>query len=82
MSVAQSKAGEASKGETKAVSDLVTPDVHDITALEKRDDVTKTDDMAKYKKGVIRSTIKTLCYGKKFLKSTSEVPEGEQFGHS
>jgi alanyl-tRNA synthetase len=80
VSVAQDKAREASKGEKKGASDLVTLDVHDIATLEKMDDVPKIDDTAKYKKGVIKSNIKALYHGKKFLDSTSEVPEGEQFG--
>ena len=80
VSVAQEKAREASKGENKGTSDLVTLDVHDIAALEKMRDVPKTDEAAKYNKGVIKSTIKAIYHGRKFLKSTSEVPEGAQFG--
>ena len=80
VSVAQEKAREASKGQNKGASDLVTLDVHDIAALEKMQDVPKTDDAAKYNKGVIKSTIKALYHGRNFLKSTSEVPEGAQFG--
>ena len=80
VSVAQEKAREASKGQNKGASDLVTLDVHDIAALEKMQDVPKTDQTAKYNKGVIKSTIKALYHGRKFLKSTSEVPEGAQFG--
>jgi len=80
VSAAQEKAREASKGQNKGASDLVTLDVHDIAALEKAQDVPKTDEAAKYNKGVIKSTIKALYHGRKFLKSTSEVPEGAQFG--
>ena len=80
VSAAQEKAREASKGQNKGASDLITLDVHDIAALEKMQDVPKTDDAAKYNKGVIKSTIKALYHGRKFLKSTSEVPEGAQFG--
>jgi alanyl-tRNA synthetase len=80
VSVAHEKSREASRGEKRAATDLVTLDVHDIAALEKMDDVSKTDDMAKYRKETIKSTVKALYHGKKFLKSTSEIPEGEQFG--
>jgi alanyl-tRNA synthetase len=80
VSVAQEKAREASKGEKKGAADLVKLDVHDIAALEKMDDVLKTNDDAKYKKGVITSTIKAIYHEKKFFKSTSEVPEGQQLG--
>ena len=78
--VAQDMARRASKGAKKGVSDLVTFDLHDIAALEKMDDVPRTDDAAKYQRGVINATIKAIFHGKKFLKDTSEVPEGEQFG--
>jgi alanyl-tRNA synthetase len=80
VSVAQEKAREASKGEKKGAADLVKLDVHDIGALEKNADVPKTNDDAKFKKGVITSKITAIYHGKKFLKSTSEVPEGQQFG--
>ncbi|KAH6714529.1 tRNA synthetases class II (A)-domain-containing protein [Leptodontidium sp. MPI-SDFR-AT-0119] len=78
--IAQKKAREASRGEKKGASDQVILDVHDIAALEKMGDVPTTDDTAKYEKGVVKSTIKALYFGKKFLRSTSEVLEGEQFG--
>jgi alanyl-tRNA synthetase len=80
VSIAQEKARAASKGDKKSSSDLVTLDVHDLATLEKMSRVEKTDDMAKYKKGSIKSTIKALFYGKNFVKSTSEVPDGEQLG--
>ena len=80
VAVAQEKARDASRGEKKGTSSLVKLDVHDIAALEKMDDVPKTDDKAKYKKGAIESTIKAIYYGKKFLQTTSEVRDGEKFG--
>ncbi|KAF2675369.1 putative alanyl-tRNA synthetase [Microthyrium microscopicum] len=80
VSAAQEKAREASKVEKKGAAGLVKLDVHDIAAVEKMDGVSKTNDDAKFKKGVIDSTIKAIYHGKKFYKSTSEVPEGEQFG--
>ncbi|KAJ5576747.1 alanyl-tRNA synthetase [Penicillium sp. DV-2018c] len=80
VSAAQEKAREASKGEKKGASDLVLLDVHDIAALQKMDGVHKTDDLAKYTKGSIRSTVKALYYNKEFIKSTSEVPNGAQLG--
>ncbi len=45
---AQARAREASKGEKKAASGLVKLGVHDLGALEKMDDVPKTDDSAKF----------------------------------
>jgi alanyl-tRNA synthetase len=78
--IAQEKAREASKSVKKGASDLVTLDVHDLAALEKMDEVLQTDDSAKYVKGVLSSTIKAIYYGKQFLKKTSDIPDGEQFG--
>lgn len=46
---AQAKSKEASKASTKTgTKDAVKLDVHDIAALEKNDDVPKTDDSAKF----------------------------------
>ncbi|KAI1834074.1 hypothetical protein DTO006G1_7675 [Penicillium roqueforti] len=73
-------AREASKGEKKSASDLVTLDVHDLAALENKVGMCKPDDVAKYRKGSIQSTIKALYYGKTFMTSTSDVPNGTQFG--
>jgi len=47
---AQEKAKEASKGEKKADALLVKLDVHDLGALEKMNEVPKTDDSAKFGK--------------------------------
>lgn len=80
VSAAQEKAREASRGEKKSASDLVTLDVHDIAALEQMEGVAETDDKAKYTTGSIESTVKALYYNKKFIKSTSEVPINAQFG--
>ncbi|KAF1959157.1 hypothetical protein CC80DRAFT_490128 [Byssothecium circinans] len=77
---AQAKAREASKGEKKAGAALVKLDVHDLGALENMPDVLKTDDTAKYGRENITATIKGIYHNKKFLSSTKEVPEGEQFG--
>ncbi|KAF2869425.1 tRNA synthetases class II (A)-domain-containing protein [Massariosphaeria phaeospora] len=77
---AQEKAREASKGDKKAAAALVKLDVHDLGALENMTDVPKTDDSAKYGRENITSVIKAIYHGKKFLQSTKEVPEGEQFG--
>ncbi|KAI2742734.1 hypothetical protein DTO012A8_9945 [Penicillium roqueforti] len=73
-------AREAGKGEKKSASDLVTLDVHDLAALENKVGMCKPDDVAKYRKGSIQSTIKALYYGKTFMTSTSDVPNGTQFG--
>ncbi len=77
---AQQKARLASKGEKKAGADLVKLNVHDINALEKMADVPKTDDSPKFQRDNINATIKAIYHGGKFLKSTEEIPEGEQFG--
>jgi alanyl-tRNA synthetase len=77
---AQAKAREASKGDKKATAALVKFDVHDLSTLDGMDDVPKTDDSAKFGRDNIKSTIKAIYHNKKFLKSTNEVPEGEQFG--
>jgi alanyl-tRNA synthetase len=77
---AQIKAREASKGEKKAGADLVKLNVHDINALEKMPDVPKTDDEPKFSRDNVHATIKAIYHGGKFLQSTTEMPEGEQFG--
>jgi alanyl-tRNA synthetase len=77
---AQAKAREASKGEKKAAAGLVKLDVHDLGALELMKDVPKTDDSPKFGRENITAVIKCIYHNKKFLKSTKEVPEGEQFG--
>jgi alanyl-tRNA synthetase len=77
---AQEKAREASKGVKKAGAELVKLDVHDINALERMPGVSKTDDSPKFERDNIHATIKAIYHGRKFLESTSEVPEGEQFG--
>ncbi|KAF2846835.1 alanyl-tRNA synthetase-like protein [Plenodomus tracheiphilus IPT5] len=77
---AQEKAREASKGDKKAGAAVVKFDVHDLGALDGMDDVPKTDDSPKYGRENITATIKAIYHNKNFLKSTKEVPEGEQFG--
>ena len=80
VDIAREKAREASRGDQKNTSDLVKLDVHDIAALDKMDDVPKTDDTAKHSKGAIWSTIKSLYRDKTFMYSTSELPQGLPFG--
>ncbi|KAF2634937.1 alanyl-tRNA synthetase-like protein [Massarina eburnea CBS 473.64] len=77
---AQAKAREASKGEKKAGAALVKLDVHDLGALDGMNEVPKTDDTAKYGRENITATIKAIYHDKKFLQSTKEIPQGEQFG--
>ena len=76
---AQDQARIASKGGKKSTSNSVAFDVHDIATLESMVDVPKTNDIAKYKEDVIESTIKALYHNGKFVKSTLEIPEGQQF---
>lgn len=80
VSIAREKAREASKGDKKNVSDLVKLDVHNIAALDKMDDVPKTDDTAKHGKGAVLSTIMSLYRDKKFMRNTSDLPQGLPFG--
>ena len=77
---AQAKAKEASKGEKKAGADLVKLDVHDLGKLDSMKEVTKTDDSFKFGRGNINAEIKAIYHNKQFLSSTSEIPDGEQFG--
>lgn len=80
VSEAQEKAREASKGEKKAQAELVKLNVHEINALEKMDDVLKTDDSFKFQKDNIKGTIKAIFQGGNFVQSTSEIQEGAQLG--
>ncbi|KAB8596100.1 hypothetical protein FH972_025809 [Carpinus fangiana] len=77
---AQEKAREASKGEKKALADLVKLDVHDLGKLETMNDVPKTDDSPKFGRGNITSKITAIYHGKEFKKTTKDIPEGEQLG--
>jgi len=77
---AQEKAREASKGEKKALADILKLDVHDLGKLETMNDVPKTDDHAKFGRKNISAGIKAIYHGKKFLSSTKDIPEGEQLG--
>ena len=77
---ARLKAKEASKGEKKATLDSVKLDVHDIHTLSKKAEMTTTEDDAKFGKENITAHVKAIYYSKKFLQSTKEIPEGDQFG--
>ena len=79
---AQERAREASKGAKKAGAALVKLTVHDIAALETKK-LPKTDDNAKYGRDDIIANIKAIFYpetDEKFLPTTSDIPEGSQFG--
>ena len=80
VSLAREKAREASKGDKKNYSNPVKLDVHDIAALDKMHDVPRTDDAAKYNKGTVLSTIKSLYHDKKFMQNTSKLPPNSIFG--
>ncbi|KAF1992139.1 alanyl-tRNA synthetase [Aulographum hederae CBS 113979] len=77
---AQAKAKEASKGEKKAVGDLVKLDVHATSELEKELKIAKTNDDPKFSKENIQAEIKAIHWSKKFVQSTKDITEGEQFG--
>ena len=76
----EERAREASKGEKKALSDVIKLDVHDLGELEKMKDVPKTIDNAKFGRSNITAQVKALYHSKKFFSSTSDIPEGEQIG--
>jgi alanyl-tRNA synthetase len=77
---AQEKAREASKGEKKVGAELVKLNVHDINALEKMEDVPKTDDSPKFQKDNVKGIVKAIFQGGNFVQSTSEITEGAQLG--
>lgn len=77
---ARKKAREISKGQKKGAAESLKLSVHDIAALDQMPNVSKTNDAPKYGTGIIKSKIKVLYHDKKFLKSTSEIPDGDQFG--
>ncbi|KAI1928752.1 Alanine--tRNA ligase [Ophidiomyces ophidiicola] len=76
---ARLRAKEASKGQAKTASDLLTLTVHDLSKLEK-DKIPKTDDNAKFGRGNITSQIVSIYYGKEFVNSTKDIPEDSQVG--
>ncbi|KAK8181702.1 tRNA synthetases class II (A)-domain-containing protein [Phyllosticta capitalensis] len=77
---AQAKAKEASKGAKKAGANLVKLDVHAIGNLQEMK-VAPTQDDYKYGRDDITAHVKAIFHPeKKFIKSTSEVAEGEQIG--
>ncbi|GAA5948754.1 hypothetical protein JCM3765_004995 [Sporobolomyces pararoseus] len=72
---AQEKSKEASKGVgKKGDGQTVRLDVHDIAALEKNENVPKTDDSFKFGTGNVDSEIKAIYHESKFYSSTSEIP--------
>ncbi|KAM0789420.1 hypothetical protein ACM66B_000245 [Microbotryomycetes sp. NB124-2] len=78
---AQAESKEASKGVTKkGDGQLVRLDVHDIGALEADSSVPKTDDQFKFGLGNIDAQIKSVYHSGKFHQSSTEVPEGREFG--
>ena len=77
---ARLKAREASKGVKKSASDLVTLDVHDLDKLSRMNDVTKTDDNAKFGRDNITALVKRVYHKKQFLETTEGIAEGEQIG--
>jgi len=77
---AQEKAREASKGEKKALADVVKLDVHDLGKLEKMTEVPKTEDHYKFGRVDITAKVKAIYHAKNFVQSTKDVPEGGQIG--
>ncbi|KAF9653789.1 hypothetical protein BDM02DRAFT_3152774 [Thelephora ganbajun] len=76
---AQSKAASQASSR-KGKKDAVKLDVHDLASLEKNPDVPKTDDSAKFALGNTDATVKAIYHDRKFLSSTSDLPEGATFG--
>ena len=77
---ARLKAREASKGKKKTNTETVKLNVHDLSKLEKLEDVHKTNDVAKYEKGNITAHIKAIFYDKDFHSSTEALADGDQLG--
>ena len=77
---ARLKAKEASRGEKKGTSELVKLDVHDLGKLAKMNDVSQTNDDAKFGRSNITSRIQAVYHAKQFLQGTKDIPEGEQVG--
>lgn len=77
---AQEKAREASKGEKKALAELVKLDVHDLGKLEGMSEVPKTDDAAKFGRGNITANVVAIYHDKTFKPSTDSIPSGDQLG--
>ncbi|THH02716.1 hypothetical protein EW145_g6718 [Phellinidium pouzarii] len=78
---AQARSKEASKGGMKkGDKGVVKLDVHDIAALDKNNDVPKTDDSAKFSLGNITATVKAIYHEKSFLNRTDAIPEDVAFG--
>jgi len=79
---AQEKAREASKGDKKALSDVVKLDVHDLGKLEGMAEVPKTNDIFKFDPSTsnITARIVAIYHSKDFVKSTKDIPDGEQLG--
>lgn len=71
---AQLEAKERSKARSsKETGDVVALTVHDLGALEKNDDVPRTDDSFKYGMDDITSTIKAIHNNGEFVKSVDET---------
>ncbi|RPA86119.1 hypothetical protein BJ508DRAFT_204406 [Ascobolus immersus RN42] len=78
---AKAKAKEASKAKkTVAGVELLKLTVHDIGALEKMNDVPKTDDSWKFGRENVNGNVKAIYYNKGFHQSTKDIPEGSQIG--
>ncbi|KIJ65049.1 hypothetical protein HYDPIDRAFT_27780 [Hydnomerulius pinastri MD-312] len=78
---AQEQSKQASKGSFKKdKADGVKLDVHDLAALEKNDAIPKTDDSPKFQLGNVTAQVKGIYYNREFITSTSNIPEGANFG--
>ncbi|KAI5307342.1 Alanine--tRNA ligase [Ascosphaera pollenicola] len=77
---ARLKAREASKGQGKVAGETVKLSVHDIGALDAREDIERTDDSAKYGRENIDATVKAIYYNGQFADDTSSVPENARVG--
>ena len=77
---AQEKAREASKGVKKEGEKKVELDTISLGKLQSMQDVPETNDMLKFEKGNVTAKVTALFHAGNFPKSSSEIPEGEQFG--
>jgi alanyl-tRNA synthetase len=74
VAVAREKAREASKSVKEAVQTFPKLDVHQISDLESKYNVSRPDSDAKYGKGDITAKVELIYSGKEFLKSTKDLP--------
>jgi alanyl-tRNA synthetase len=79
IETAKEKAREASKAQKEGAYAFPKLDVHQISELNETG-VTVTDDEPKFVKGDVIGKVRLIYDGKKFVKSTKDLPPGHPFG--